>query len=101
LHIPTTVPSVEIKDGVKPIASWAVECDVSFSTIGPARIVVFSDINKLFFVITCLFFILRVEVFDKQFCFLFTYIVTFCHFFHRDIYVIHTFVCRVLKSKNG
>jgi hypothetical protein len=27
----------------------------------------------LFLVIICLFFILRVEVFDKQFCFLFTY----------------------------
>jgi hypothetical protein len=36
---------------------------------------------------------------DKQFCSLFTYIVTFCHFFHRDIYVINTFVCTYwLKS---
>jgi hypothetical protein len=53
----------------------------------------------LFLVISCLFFILRVEVFDKQFCFLFTYIVPFCHFFHRDIYVINTFVCTYwLKS---
>ena len=49
--------------------------------------------KKLFLVITCLFFILHVEVFDKQFWFLFTYIVTFCHFFHL------TFVCTYwLKS---
>jgi hypothetical protein len=48
--------------------------------------------KKLFLVIICLFFILRMEVFDKQFCFLFTYIVTFWQ-------TKMTHICRIIQMR--
>ena len=79
-------------------APWAVECDVSFSTIGPARIVVFSDEKNIFSDYLFIFHLACGGFWYAVLLFVYLY-SDILPFFHRDIYVINTFVCTYwLKS---